>query len=1121
MDIISRLINNGEQIGVYAKDGTETYALPMEALKSEFYHDLLKTSGYKLTEVTKPEYNRNGVDISDLPEMDFNSLNDDDMMGFFNAKDLYPPMPISDLYKLVERSESFEKFREGMYTIHTREEFIKYLDSIKNGVSSDDFMPINYFVAPSARFSAAEYLSGSIANYISIMSNRRVFSRARFNHFVNWLINDKGNANPTPDDVIDAYFSFGFDGVNLAVTAKIEDITTVNPRAPKGKNNGEQSAEIADMVDMLVSFHDTDVALLSSNRDAFEGLLFVENENNIIPESVRRNTTFAKSLSADFYSRHSVLGPNEYIPEAFYIKRSYKVRTWVCVDTETNEQFKIIISPLDVLTRSSSNTGAGVLNSFGPCTPDNFSKIQTPSKWFVRDSSYENDVAILKQVAAEMCSKTLVPCSDTSFNILLRMGVTPGCAVRYILSNYNAIDNPQIVNSDDPADEMYGMPNEEDFVLTEKDIETYFSSGMKADELSDTEYTIYVDSNNNGISASIGHGAPIGIVRYGTCTAARKAAVIEEIMNGTRDLGNISEGHQVDASMDTDTVFYGLYAAHFILGMRIDQIVSACSEFQPDKTLVLDTASTPFSLTFNGKTIHIEVPNRNNAKRAADAEALNHLIRQITDADTFYYVMDVAREMTNTSADGEQAPNRHVGVYGVAFDRYTYKLDSMGCSVGRVEYKNAKVPTVGGYVEKFAEQYYTMLATNAPNGLRSDEQRRARIDSIRAAQLFMCDIALYGQVANFTKYPAEWASLTAEDVETIKGLSRRFVDSTLSICERLIEKTGDIITDKQSNTDFFKFAWRSYCVNATVTPISVTPTDCHLITETDLAALYRISEVSAADAPSVFARLNDGLHAFNPNYFKNASDSWRYVSNPLCKVPTLIDMGFESLVEESELVYGEYSSAIDDDFEANLKRIDTKYCNEPGAFWRDAVGCLHRYFLTSISERKSHESAGEFFMFSTHPADVLYPNAYGKFDPLVRPAKEGDKTYYPCHPGLMLHGPDYKRATENEKIIGREFREGFGAKRIASGFGVTAPKTTIVAVKGFYAEDLIACSNLFTCEFTGQKFFVNGSKVGFDNGVHDVAEVMSLPEGSYAIKKVTGNIAYICDVNNIIYRIKL
>lgn len=1118
MEIINRLINNGEQVGVYAKDGTETYALPMEALKSEFYHDLLTKSGYKLTEVTKPEYNSNGVNISELPTIDFNTLNDDDQMGFFNAKDLYPPMPMSDLYKLVERSESFEKFAEGHYTIFTREEFIKYLDSIENGAASDDFMPINYFVAPSARFSADEYLSGSIANYVSRMSNRRLFSRVRFNHFVHWVIENKKITNPTPDDIIDAYFSFGFDGVNIAVTAKLEEITSSNPRTPSNKGNAEQAEAITAMVDMLTSFHDTDVALLSSNRDASEGLLFAENENNVIPESVKRNTIFANSLHDDFYTRHSVLSSNEYIPEAFYIRRSYKVRTWVCLNTDNNETFKLIISPYNIIPRSSSNTGAGVLNGFGPCTPDNFMKMQEPSKWFMRDPSYENDIAILKKLAADMCKKTLIPCNKTSFNILSSMGVTPGCAVRYILNNYNAIDNPQIVNSDDPADEMYGMPTPEDFVLTEKDIETYFSSGMTADELTDTEYTIYIDQSGTSLSTAIGHGAPVGVVRYGVCKAERKAEVIQEVMNGTRDLGSISEGHQTDDAMDTASVFYGLYAAHFILGMRIDQIATECDAFDPDPQLVHDTDYTPFQLSYNGKTIHIDVPNRNNAIRAAEAETLSHMLSQAEDADTFYQVIDVAREMTNTSGKGEQAPNRHVGVYGIAFDRYTYKIDSMGCMLSRVEYKNASVPTVGGYVNKFADQYYTMLATDSPMGLRSSEQRMARYTAVRAAQQLMCDIALYGRAVSFTKMPEEWKTISAEDVATIKGMSRTFVDSTLTICERLIEKTGDII--ESNGHDLFKFTWRSYCVNATVTPISVTPTDSNLITETDLNALYRISEFSDATADAAFKQL-DSMHAFNKNYFKKPGDSWRYISKPLVIVPELIDNGYDHYIKNTAVIYGDYSCAIDDDFATELNKLDSKYSQLPSAYWRDAVGCLHRYFLTSILERKEHESKGEFFMFSKNPVDVLYPNAYGTLNKCVRPAVEGDKSYYPCHEGLLLHGPNFKRNADDEQVLGRKFREGFGAKRIATDFGVTTPKNTAVLVEGFNGDDLMLCSDLPTYEFVGKKFFVHGTKVGFNNEVHDVADVMDLSPNEYAIKKVTGNIAYICDVNNRLYRVKV
>ena len=1140
MEIINNITQNGERIGVLIKDGDETYPLPMDVIKSKFYYDALQAAGYSLTEVTKPEYERDGISISRLPTVEFDTLPDGSDMIFYNAIDQYPPMSMTELYALVQKTAEYVKFREGDYTSNTQEEFLAYLDSIAKGVSDDDFMPINSFVAPSARIPLGKILGDSdMLNRLNILGRRRLYSNARFYKFVKWVMQDKGITNPTPNDIISAYMEFGLDGVNICCTAKTEEITLKNPSSPTTaamniKNlSAEENMGINKIVSASWQFHKLDVALLSRNRDSYEGLLFTGDLNPndcVFPvnDEVRRDTIFADGLNPHFFENHNFLKDNEYIAEKFFIPSPQHVYKWICFDEESGDTIEVNITPTEIgIVNKTRPIGKGsqFWPNFSLRNANNFSIAVPTEKWFKNSGEYMRDIALLQEAATKMCNKTKLECKETSYSILRRMGCTPGNIIRYILNYYGALGVPQLANGLDPADEAYGTLSDDDWVITAQDITDFFRSGGDASEMVDSPYTIQVNRTTKIAEGVLGHVDEVGCTsHYGNCTAERKVKIIQEIINGERDLGRISEGHKMDEVVDTSKVFDALYAARFHLGARTDQIITDCEQFNPSNDEIHDNDTSRFSLTYNGKTIIINVPNRNKAVLASESEAFQHMYKQMMTADTFFQVIDVAREMTNTAGDGTPAPNRHVGVYGVAFDRNTYKVVNDGCSVAQEKPNSRYGKTVQDYVNQFAEDFYSYTAIKSgPAGLREGDQLRVKLLSNKAAMQLMCDIALSGKVISFTEYPEEWNNIPAEDIKRIKELSRRFYDSTLAICDELIDATDEFIENKNSDDEahMYKFVWRYYCTNADITPMLVTPTGFNIIPETDLSALYRIGEVPADSLESTW-NLLASMKCFNPQYFKSQDDSWLFCPIPLSIAPR-IDInrtGSSSSIFEMEDVYSAYSLVDGSDYTDKIPELDKKFAEKGQHYENASLYSLHRYYYKSMIERDKHKAEGKFFMHSTHPADEMYPGIYSNCDNGVRDMQEGDKAYYPCHNGLLLHGPQFTPKDGDERVFGRPFREGVGASTLTYDTTSTSKSSKAIKVGGFYAEDINLCDTLVDTDFSiGTKFLVRGSAIGYDGAAHKIEEVIELPDGKYAIKHVTGNIAYICDVNNIIYRI--
>lgn len=234
MDIVKQLRIPGQDTkpsAVLINDQGEEYPVFLESLTNTVYFEELLKSGYVFIGFPY-QFKRDGQLLSDLPVADYNPT-DVELEAMYNS--IGAPMSYDELKASISQEEVVGiPIPPVNYTITTREDFIEYLETIKDTYLVDDFMPINYFVSPAARFTSEEFLSEKNNKYVQIMNQRRTMTYPKFLKLFNWLKQFGLNDNATEMDVLDAYFAWGMDGISVPIIAKRRE---QRPQALTGNAN--------------------------------------------------------------------------------------------------------------------------------------------------------------------------------------------------------------------------------------------------------------------------------------------------------------------------------------------------------------------------------------------------------------------------------------------------------------------------------------------------------------------------------------------------------------------------------------------------------------------------------------------------------------------------------------------------------------------------------------------------------------------------------------------------------------------------------------------------------------------------------------------------------------------
>jgi hypothetical protein len=222
MDILKCYRRSAEQepFALRIEDSGEEYDIVIENLHSSMFLDTLIQSGWTLAGLPY-DLRKGGMRMSELPQEIWVPAPDEEQ-GLYDTRAAV--LPMESLLKRVKASGADEapKYKTN-YRIMTRQEFIDFIESPEFGGDAD-FLPLNYFVHPNARFSLNEYCESM--GYGVKINNRRIMSETRFNALVNWAISEGLPADFKPLDLVEFYFRYGLDGVRTEITAGYREIVT-------------------------------------------------------------------------------------------------------------------------------------------------------------------------------------------------------------------------------------------------------------------------------------------------------------------------------------------------------------------------------------------------------------------------------------------------------------------------------------------------------------------------------------------------------------------------------------------------------------------------------------------------------------------------------------------------------------------------------------------------------------------------------------------------------------------------------------------------------------------------------------------------------------------------------
>jgi hypothetical protein len=226
MNIETILTKNNEPYGIKTTDGT---LLRLESLiNKEYFHDML-TSGWQLYDLPY-DFRKDGVRLLDLQKEEYDPPYDVEQKMW---DDLGNPLSMDELRsQIVRPADTGMTLPDGEYLIFTRQELLNYLDAYDEN-NTVDFLPLNYFVHPDALFTWDEFFSFANGKYTAIIERRRDMSVLKFTKLVNWALTKGLASDFSSIDLVNFYFQWGVDGLNVPIYKRTQEDKTIALNANK------------------------------------------------------------------------------------------------------------------------------------------------------------------------------------------------------------------------------------------------------------------------------------------------------------------------------------------------------------------------------------------------------------------------------------------------------------------------------------------------------------------------------------------------------------------------------------------------------------------------------------------------------------------------------------------------------------------------------------------------------------------------------------------------------------------------------------------------------------------------------------------------------------------------
>lgn len=451
MEIKEQLRTGKLTNAVMIEDNGITYPVFMETLHCPTIFDSLIESGYKYAAYPF-SFKKDGIFITSLPVRDFNPSADEqqEMYDMASARRYNK----DELAKRIDREAiQYVEMPAGEYTVNTRAEFLTYLERINESYPDIDYKPINFFVHPSALFTLDEFFSSEFAKYFEIIRNRRRMSYVRFNLLKTWL-KQMGvlKDSYTYFDIMDAYFTWGIDGIHEQYSYKRRTVTQSHLHISEYSVTPEERR------------------ILKEQLGALDNL-----GGQHLPEFAERGTWLTKSTPDAIHATTSMLKESEVTP--FIFKQESAIEVMELTTAAHNIEISVDGIYFD-------NVYQNPLIVHTPDVTDSIIPYEMLGSQYVTQLlTYVH----LRAMAAAIIQARKRDTSVSSYKALLYNGADPYGAVNYILSKTGA----DKLTKADEADEVV-------VAVDTVDVERYVTGEMEADTPTNQQKIEIIEDIING-----------------------------------------------------------------------------------------------------------------------------------------------------------------------------------------------------------------------------------------------------------------------------------------------------------------------------------------------------------------------------------------------------------------------------------------------------------------------------------------------------------------------------------------------------------------------------------------------------------------------------------------------
>lgn len=456
---ISRLYTrNSTPFAVLLQDKEEHYPVFLETLTNTVVCDALIESGWQLCGLPY-DFRKDGRKLESLPTEEWNPSLDEEQEMWDLIGDALSQSELKE--RITESPDLFISMPTGQYTINTREEFLAYLYAVESTELLDDFLPINYFVHPSALFDYEEYVDISNSRYISIMENRRTMSLPKFEKMITWALHNGLKKDFEPIDLVEFYFQWGIDGLNLPVISKAREQRHIVLGAPQ---------VTPDQVDSVVT-REREIGLLTKGGEF------------IVPEQAQGKRWSPKDSDSVITEKRRDMAINEVIAVELQCKAPEEIivlETLKCtIQFNTTRLMVGSKKQRTIAARSFERAGSFVHTRFW-----------NPAKW---DAMKED--MYLKSIADTLVDKLTVKADVSSYRALLESGCSPLSALQRIYTSLS-------------LGEVDAINQEESVALDYEDLQVYLQDAFLPQERVDVIEAIMsgetnIDKTNLGARADM------------------------------------------------------------------------------------------------------------------------------------------------------------------------------------------------------------------------------------------------------------------------------------------------------------------------------------------------------------------------------------------------------------------------------------------------------------------------------------------------------------------------------------------------------------------------------------------------------------------------------------------